>query len=36
VLTPEDCAELVAFIVSRPPQVHVCDAVVRPTRQDYP
>ena len=36
VLTPEDCAEIVSFIVSRPPQVHLSDAVIRPTRQDYP
>jgi len=36
VLTPEDCAEIVSFIVSRPPAVHLSDAVIRPTRQDYP
>lgn len=36
VLTPTDIAELVTFIVSRPPRVHVNDVVVRPTRQDYP
>ena len=36
VLTPEDCAEIISFIVSRPPAVHLSDAVIRPTRQDYP
>ncbi|MBK7404037.1 MAG: SDR family oxidoreductase [Phycisphaerales bacterium] len=36
VLTPEDCAEIISFIVSRPPQVHLSDALIRPTRQDYP
>lgn len=36
VLTPEDCAEIISFIASRPPQVHLSDALIRPTRQDYP
>lgn len=36
VLTPEDVARLVIFITSQPPAVHICDAVVRPTRQEYP
>ena len=36
VLTPEDCAEIVSFLVSRPPQVHLSDCVIRPTRQEYP
>lgn len=36
VLTPDDCAEIIAFIVSRPPAVHLSDALIRPTRQDYP
>lgn len=36
VLTPEDCAEIIAFIVSRPPAVHLSDVLIRPTRQDYP
>ncbi|HRQ73025.1 MAG TPA: SDR family oxidoreductase [Phycisphaerales bacterium] len=36
VLTPDDVAELVSFIVSRPPAVNICDALIRPTRQDYP
>lgn len=36
VLTPLDVAELVTWIVSRPARVHVADALIRPTRQDYP
>ncbi len=36
VLAPADVARLVAFVVSQPPWVHVCDALIRPTRQDYP
>lgn len=32
----DDIADAVYYIVSRPPHVHVCDIVVRPTRQDYP
>ena len=36
VLAPEDCAEIISFIVSRPPAVHLSDALIRPTRQDYP
>jgi NADP-dependent 3-hydroxy acid dehydrogenase YdfG len=36
VLTPMDVAEIVSFLVSRPPQVHLSDALIRPTRQDYP
>lgn len=36
VLTPDDCAEIISFIVSRPPAVHLSDALIRPTRQDYP
>ncbi|NUQ67166.1 MAG: SDR family oxidoreductase [Phycisphaerales bacterium] len=36
VLTPKDVAELVTWIVSRPAHVHVSDALLRPTRQDYP
>ena len=31
-----DIADAVYYIVSRPSHVHVCDIVVRPTRQDYP
>ncbi|MEX0877109.1 MAG: SDR family NAD(P)-dependent oxidoreductase, partial [Phycisphaerales bacterium] len=36
VLVPEDVARTVGFIVSQPAGVHVCDVVIRPTRQDYP
>ncbi len=36
VLVPDDIARTVGFIVSQPAGVHVCDVVVRPTRQDYP
>ncbi len=35
-LTPDDIARLVAFFISQPAGVHVCDVVIRPTRQDYP
>lgn len=36
VLAPSDVARLVTFIVSQPANVHLCDALLRPTRQDYP
>lgn len=36
VLEPVDVARLVTFIVSQPMHVHVSDALIRPTRQDYP
>lgn len=36
VLTPEDIAHLVMFVVTRPAGVHVCDVMIRPTRQEYP
>jgi NADP-dependent 3-hydroxy acid dehydrogenase YdfG len=36
VLTPDDVAGLVTSIVSLPARVHVSDALIRPTRQDYP
>jgi len=36
VLTPEDVARTIGFIVRQPAGVHVCDVVIRPTRQDYP
>lgn len=36
VLVPEDIARSIGFIVSQPASVHVCDVVIRPTRQDYP
>jgi NADP-dependent 3-hydroxy acid dehydrogenase YdfG len=35
-LKPEDVAEAVTFIVSRPAHVHVNELVIRPSRQDYP
>jgi NADP-dependent 3-hydroxy acid dehydrogenase YdfG len=36
VLTPEDVARAVGFVVSQPPGVHIADVLIRPTRQDYP
>ena len=36
VLSPEDVADVVGFLVSRPPHVNVGDITIRPTRQDYP
>ena len=36
VLRPTDVARLVTFVVSQPAHVHVSDALIRPTRQDYP
>ncbi len=36
VLQPDDVARLVTFVASQPPQVHVNDIMIRPTRQDYP
>jgi len=36
VLKPEDVARTVSFIAGQPPQVHVNDVMIRPTRQDYP
>lgn len=36
VLQPPDVARLVTFVASQPPHVHVSDALIRPTRQDYP
>ncbi len=35
-LIGEDVANAIHYIVSQPPQVHISDIVVRPTRQDYP
>jgi NADP-dependent 3-hydroxy acid dehydrogenase YdfG len=35
-LTGEDIARSIHFIVTQPPHVHVSDILVRPTRQDYP
>lgn len=36
VLTPEDVARTIGFVVRQPAGVHLCDVVIRPTRQDYP
>lgn len=36
VLRPEDIARLVMFVVSQPAGLHICDVMVRPTRQEYP
>ncbi len=36
VLEPEDVARLVTFIISQPAHVHINNALIRPTRQDYP
>lgn len=36
VLTPEDIARTIAWIASQPAGVHVCDVMIRPTRQEYP
>jgi len=36
VLTGDDVANAIQFVVSQPPHVHMCDIVVRPTRQHYP
>jgi NADP-dependent 3-hydroxy acid dehydrogenase YdfG len=36
VLTPEDVARSVRFVVDQPEHVHVSDILIRPTRQDYP
>ena len=35
-LTGDDVANAIHFIVTQPPHVHISDIVVRPTRQDYP
>lgn len=36
VLRPEDVARTIGFIVRQPAGVHIADALIRPTRQDYP
>jgi NADP-dependent 3-hydroxy acid dehydrogenase YdfG len=36
VLTPEDIARTIGFIVGQPAGVHVNDVMIRPTRQEYP
>jgi NADP-dependent 3-hydroxy acid dehydrogenase YdfG len=35
-LVGEDVANAIHYIVTQPPHVHICDVIVRPTRQDYP
>ncbi len=35
-LTGDDIANAIHYIVTQPPHVHVSNIVVRPTRQDYP
>lgn len=35
-LVSDDIANAIQYIVSQPPNVHISDIVVRPTRQDYP
>ena len=35
-LIGDDIADAILYVVTRPPHVHVCEIVVRPTRQDYP
>jgi NADP-dependent 3-hydroxy acid dehydrogenase YdfG len=35
-LTGDDVANAIHYIISQPPHVHISDIVVRPTRQDYP
>lgn len=35
-LTGEDIAEAIHYVVAQPPHLHISDIVVRPTRQDYP
>ncbi|MEQ8769557.1 MAG: SDR family oxidoreductase [Phycisphaerales bacterium] len=36
VLEPDDIARTIAFICAQPAGVHVCDVMIRGTRQDYP
>ncbi|MGQ0626799.1 MAG: SDR family oxidoreductase [Phycisphaerales bacterium] len=36
VLSPEDVARTVRFIIEQPPHCHVAEVIIRPTRQDYP
>ena len=35
-LIGEDIANVIHFMVTQPPHVHISDMIVRPTRQDYP
>ncbi|MEX2219765.1 MAG: SDR family NAD(P)-dependent oxidoreductase [Phycisphaerales bacterium] len=36
VLTPEDVARIIVFMVGQPAGVHINDMMIRPTRQEYP
>lgn len=36
VLEPADVARAVTFIAQQPPQVHLSEVMIRPTRQEYP
>ncbi len=36
VLSAEDVARTISFVVCQPPHVHINDLVIRPTGQDYP
>lgn len=36
VLEPADIARAVVFLASQPAGVHLCDLMIRPTRQEYP
>ncbi|GJM18762.1 MAG: short-chain dehydrogenase [Phycisphaeraceae bacterium] len=36
VLEPDDIARTIAFICAQPAGVHLCDVMIRGTRQDYP
>jgi NADP-dependent 3-hydroxy acid dehydrogenase YdfG len=35
-LIGEEIADVIHFMVSQPPHVHISDIMIRPTRQDYP
>ena len=35
-LVADDVANAIHYIVMQPPNVHICNIVMRPTRQDYP
>ncbi len=35
-LTGDDVANTIHYIVTQPPHVHISDILIRPTRQDYP
>lgn len=36
VLSPEDVARVITFVVTQPAGVHINDVMIRPTRQEYP